>query len=176
MYRESGHGEKLYSQTYQSPITPQRAALKPNLNCERQDTTSSDARSSFDHSDKHGGMYMEPCRGEIDFRIQRLPPLSCPRTRPHSQTGSPETDSPVRESPEQRSTTGRPATKERVQSIQREVEGYDLQHEKHGVLRDLRDQSKPLMPQLYDILAERYCISHMRNMLETFRQGSNTQQ
>ena len=32
------------------------------------------------------------------------------------------------------------------------------------------------MFQLYDILAERYCILHMRNMLTTFRQSSKTQQ
>ena len=57
-------GEELYNKTYQS--------LEPNLNYERQDTTSSDARKSLDHSDKHGGMYRETCRGEKDFRIQGL--------------------------------------------------------------------------------------------------------
>ena len=66
-------GEEVYCKTYQSPIAQQRVVLKPNLNYERQDTTSSDARTSFDHSDKHGGMYRETCRGEIDFRIQGLP-------------------------------------------------------------------------------------------------------
>ena len=35
-------------------------------------TTSSDARRSFDHSDKLGGTYRETCRCEIDFRIQGL--------------------------------------------------------------------------------------------------------
>ena len=57
---------------YQSPIAPQRIVLKPNLNDERQDTTSSDVRTPVDHSDKHGGRYRETCRGEIDFRIQGL--------------------------------------------------------------------------------------------------------
>ena len=51
--------EELYSKTYQSPMAPQRIALKPNLNYERQDTTSSDAKESVDHSDKHGGTYRE---------------------------------------------------------------------------------------------------------------------
>ena len=64
-------GEELYRKMYQSPITPQR--LKPNLNYERQDTTSSDARTSLDHSDKHGGTFRETCRGEMDFRIRGLP-------------------------------------------------------------------------------------------------------
>ena len=54
------------------PTTLQRVVLKPNLNYEQQDTASSDARTSFDHSDKHGGTYRETCRGEIVFRIQGL--------------------------------------------------------------------------------------------------------
>ena len=65
-------GEDLCSKTYQSSTAPQRVVLKPNLNYERQDTTSSDARKSFDHSDEHGGTYRETCRVEIDFRIQGL--------------------------------------------------------------------------------------------------------
>ena len=81
-------GEELYSKTYQSLMAPQRVVLKPNLNYERQNTTSSDARKSFDHSDKQGGTYRETCRGEINFRIQGLP---------HSVVHS-----PVRESPEQK--------------------------------------------------------------------------
>ena len=87
----------------------------------------------------------------------RIAPLSCPITRIHSQTGSPETDSPFRESPEQRSTTRSSTTKARVQSVQRKVEGYDLQH--GNIRRDLRDHSKHTMLQLYDILAESivYC-------------------
>ena len=71
-------GEELYSKTYQSPTGPQRIALKPNLHIERQDTTSSDARTPFDHSSNHkedcdGGTYNESCRGEIYLRIQGLP-------------------------------------------------------------------------------------------------------
>ena len=52
-------GEELYSKTYQSLGAAQRVVLKTNLNYERQDTISSDARKSFDHSDKHGGTYRE---------------------------------------------------------------------------------------------------------------------
>ena len=66
-------GEELYSKIDHSPEFPQRIVLKPNLHCGHQDTTSSDARTSVDHSDKHGGTYRETCRGEIDFRIQGLP-------------------------------------------------------------------------------------------------------
>ena len=63
-------GEELYNKTYQSPISPQRIVLKPNLHYERQDTTSFDARTSIDQST--GEKYRETCRGEIDFRIQGL--------------------------------------------------------------------------------------------------------
>ena len=71
-------GEDLYNKSYQSPIAPQRIVLKPNLHYGRQDTTSSDARTSFDHSDKHeedcdGGTYKETCRGEKDFRSKDCP-------------------------------------------------------------------------------------------------------
>ena len=76
----------------------------------------------------------------------------------------------------QRRITKRPKTKSRIQSTQRAVEGKDLQHGKHGVHRDLRDHSKHTMPQMYDILAERYCVLYMRNMLAAFRQSSTTQQ
>ena len=148
-------GEELYGKTYQSPIAPQRVVQKPNLNYERQDTTSSDARTSFDHSDKHGGTYRETCRGEIRLQNPRIAPFGCPRTRSHPQTSSPELDSPVRESPEHKSTTSRPTTKSCGQSVRRAVEGNDLQHGTHGVLRDLRDDSQHSMPQLYDIMAEK---------------------
>ena len=74
--RESG--EELYSKTHQSPAVPQRIVLNPNLYYDRQDTTSSDAETSFDHASKHnedcdGGTYNESCRGKIDFRIQGSP-------------------------------------------------------------------------------------------------------
>ena len=66
-------GEELYNKMFQSPIAPQRVVLKPNLNYERLDTTSSDARTSFDHSDKHCGTYRETCRREVDSRIRGFP-------------------------------------------------------------------------------------------------------
>ena len=70
--------EELHSKTYQSLTVPQRIVLIPNLHCGRQGTTSSDARTPFDHSSNHretcgGGTYNESCRGEIDFRIEGLP-------------------------------------------------------------------------------------------------------
>ena len=48
-------GEKWYSKAHQ--FAPQRIVLKPNLlkNYERQDSKSSDARTSVDLSDNHGG-------------------------------------------------------------------------------------------------------------------------
>ena len=107
----------------------------PNLNCEHQDATSSEARTSYDHSDKHGGTYRETCRGEIDFRIQGLP-LSA--VQEHDHTGKQAVQKRIHQfekSSEQRSIPRKPTTEARVQSVQREVEGYDLQHGMHGVLR-----------------------------------------
>ena len=52
-------GEELHNNTFQSPIAAQRKVVKASLNYERQDTASSDARTSFDHSDKHRGTYTD---------------------------------------------------------------------------------------------------------------------
>ena len=67
----------MYNKTFQSPTVPQRIALKPNLHFGRQDTTSSDARTSFHLASKHkdncdGGTYKETCPCEVNFSIQRL--------------------------------------------------------------------------------------------------------
>ena len=97
-------GEELYSKTYQSLNFTAENALKPNLHYGRQDTTRSDARTSFDHSDKHGGRYRETCCGEIGFRIQGLPHWAV-QEHDHirkKKKNSSEVDSPVRESPEQK--------------------------------------------------------------------------
>ena len=70
MIRKSG--EELYSKTYPSLTVPLRIVLKPNLHYGRQDTTSSDTRTSFDKETCDGGTYKETCRSEIDFSIQEL--------------------------------------------------------------------------------------------------------
>ena len=111
-------GDELYSKTYQSPSIPQRIALKPNLHYGRQDTTSSDARTSVDHSSKHretcgGGTCNESFRGEIDFRIQGLP-HSTVQEQDHTRKA---TVKKV-DAPESRSVASRPEAKSRVQSIQ----------------------------------------------------------
>ena len=59
VHRQGGvqkSGEELHSKTYQSPTVPQGIVLKPNLHYGRQDTTSFDSRTSFDHSSKHKKM------------------------------------------------------------------------------------------------------------------------
>ena len=149
MHRECGDQEvtkELYSKTCQSPTVPQRIVLKPNLHYGRQDTTSSDARTFSDHSDKHKEkLWRRNVQGNLSRwnRLQKpmIAPFSCPRAWTHPQESSPKSDSPVREPPEQRSIRKRPKTESRIQSIQRAVEGNDLQHGNHGVLEDLRDHS-----------------------------------
>ena len=53
-------GKDLYNKMYQSPTIQRRIVLKPNMHHGGQDTTSSDARTSFDHSSKH----RENCDGQ----------------------------------------------------------------------------------------------------------------
>ena len=172
MIRKSG--EELYNKTNQSPTAPQRIVLKPNLHHEHQDTTSSDTRTSFDYSSKHnkdcdGGTYNESCRGEIDFRIQGL---HHSRVQEHDHIRK----EAVQKLIHQFETH---PNKEALQADlkQNPVEGNDLQHGKHGVLRDLRNHShQSAVPQLYDILDERHCTLYLRNMLATFRQNSKMKQ
>ena len=128
-----------------------RIVLKWNLHYARQDTTSCDARTSLDHSSKH----RETCA-----------PFDRPRPRWHQQGSGPKFDSSVRDASKSRSVASRPEAKSRVQPIQRAVEGNDLQHGKHGVLRDLRNHFQKYSATtvwhtgrkaLYTILAEHAC-------------------
>ena len=163
-------GEELHSKTYQSPIAPQRVVLKPNLNYERQDTASSDARKSFDYSDKHGGTYRETCRGEINFRIQGLLHSAVQehdhirkqavqklihQFENHPNKGALQADL-------QQNRAFNPFSEQSKEMI------YSMGNMEP--LRDLRDHSQHSIHQLYDILAERYCILNMPNMPTTFTQ------
>ena len=174
-------GEELYSTACQSPTSPHKIVLKPNLHCERQDTTSSDARTSFDSSSKHkencdGGTYKESCRGEIDFQNPRIVPFDCSRARSHPQGSSPKNDSPVRDTLEQEALQAdlkqnrafNPFSEQSKEMI------YCMRNMEYFQICEITHQKT--MFQLYNILAERYCILHMRNMLMTFRQSSKTQQ
>ena len=149
-------GEKLHSNTFQSPMAPQRIVLKSNLNYERHDTTSSDARKSFDHSDKHGGTYRETCLGERDVRLPGLLHFSCLRTRSHPQAGSPEIDSqfenhPNKEAPQEDLQQNRAfnpfseKSKEMICSMGR-MEYFEMCE----ITPNMR------LPQLSDSLTERY--------------------
>ena len=58
------------------------------------------------------------------------------------------------------------------------VEGSDLQHGKHGELRDLRDHYQHTMSQLYDILSERLLYGaraeHADNLQTKFEKSTVT--
>ena len=159
-------GEELYNKTYQTPLVPQRIVLEPNLHYGRQDTT--------------GNFWRWKVQGNLSWCIRlqdsRIAPFSCPAAGSHPQGSSPKVDLSIRDASKSRSVESRPEAKSRVQPIPRAVEGHDLQHGKHGVLRNLRDHSKHTMRQLSDILAEMYCILHMLNMLTNFGQSSKKNQ
>ena len=170
-------GEDLYNKSYQSLIAPQRIVLKPNLHYERQDTTSSDARTSFDHSDKHeedcdGGTYKETCRGEKDFRIQGLPHSA---VQEHDHIRKEAVQKLIHQFENH-------PNKEALQADLKQNRAFNpfSEQTKEMIysmgLRDLRDHSQHTVPQLYDILDERHCFLYMRNMLTTFRQSAKTQQ
>ena len=169
----------MYTKTYQSHNVAQRIVLKPNLQYGRRDISSSDARTSFDHSSNHkedcdGGTYKESSRGEIDFTIQGLP-HSAVQEHDHIRKEA------VQKLIHQFETQ---PNKEKLQANLKQnhafnpfaVEGNDLQHGKHEVFRDLRDHTRNTVPQLQDILDERHCFLNLRNMLATFRQNSNIRQ
>ena len=120
-----------------SLIAPQRVVLKPNLNYEREDTTSSDVRKSFDHCDKHGGKHRETCRGEIDFRIQGLH-HSAVQEHDHIRKQA------VQKLMHQFEIHPSKAALQEVLQQNRAFNPFtekSKEHGKHGVLRDLRDHT-----------------------------------
>ena len=63
----------MYSQTYQAPTVPQRIVQNPNLHFGRQHTTSfENILRPFQQAQRNLCTYNESCRGDTDFRIQRL--------------------------------------------------------------------------------------------------------
>ena len=74
-------GEDLHSKVYQSPRSPRRTVLTPNLYHGRQDLSFPKARTSADHQSKRSEVYEETRSakfeetrsGNIDFIIQGLP-------------------------------------------------------------------------------------------------------
>ena len=158
-------------------VKSQRIVLKPNLNYERQDTASSDARASFEHSDKHGGTYRETCRGEIDFRIQGL------------------LHSTVQEHDHIRKKAVQKLIHQFVNHPNKETLQEDLQQ--NSAFNPSSEQSKEMIYgmgnmeyfEICEINPNIQCSNsmtywpkglffflHMRNMLVTFRQSSKTEQ
>ena len=65
-------GEELYCKVHQSPRLP-RAALTPNLHHGCQDLSNPEARTSADHQSERSAKHEETRRGNVDYRIQRIP-------------------------------------------------------------------------------------------------------
>ena len=148
-------GEELYNQNVPISFLPQRIALKPNLHCGRQDT-----HKLWRETIQAVQSFKETCRGEIDFRIQGLP---------HSAVQ--EQDHTARQQSKSWFISSRRIQIEKrwkqtwskitSSTIQRAVERHDLQHGKHGVLRDVRDIFQSTVPQLCNILDD----SHLYTVL-----------
>ena len=103
--------EEVCNKAYQSPRSPQRGVLKPNLYHGRQDSSYFEARTSVDHQSKQSEEYGEnrgdsnsyggtvECEetrsGNIDFRNTRSTTLNCSESGRRSQRNSRETDPPI---------------------------------------------------------------------------------
>ena len=97
-------GEGLYSETYQSPSVPQRISRICIVDARTPQALTRERPSII-----------------LTSTVERTGKL----VAIHQFESHPN---------ERRSTTRRSTTKARVQSVQREIEGNDLQHGKHGVL------------------------------------------
>ena len=96
-----------------------------------------------------------------------------PKQSEHPQGSSPKVDSSVPHASASRGVASRPEAKSRVQSIQRTIEGNDLQHGKHWSTSSVCEITpQNTVPFLHVILDERHCTLYLRNMLATFRQNS----
>ena len=93
-------GEELYSQNVSVSCCTAKKCTEADLAL--WTPTSSDARTSFDHSSKHNedcdvGTDKETCRGEKRLQNQ---PFGCPRARSYPPGSSPKVDSSVRDASE----------------------------------------------------------------------------
>ena len=174
---------QLYNKVYQSGRLPHRAVLKPNLYHGRQDLSNFEARTSVDHQSKEREEYGETRSdsksyrgtkefwethiGNIDFKIQGLPHSTVQKQDDIRQ----ETGPPIWNTPKSRIAEG-----PNNQPVQREVAGINLQHGKHGELRDVRDHFQSTLPRLLTILRNRHCILYLRYTLATFTQESQIDQ
>ena len=152
-------GEELYSKMHQSPDWSRRIVLKPNLHYGRQDITNFEARASVDDLTRE---YGETAAVQSTGRPVAVTSTSASKDC-HIQVSN---------------NKMIPAKKQskswfnNLKPIQREVEGHDPQHGKHGVLRDVRDHFQSTVPQLCNILDDRHCILYLRNLLAIFKQKS----
>ena len=150
-------GEELKSKTYQSPTVHRRIVLKPNLHYGRQDTTSFDVRTSFDHSSKHretcsGGMYNESCRGDIDFRIQGFVHSTVQEQDHTRKEAVQKLIHQFETHPNREALQTDPEQNDAFNLFSEQSKENDLHNGKHGVLRDLRNHCQHIVPHLYDIL------------------------
>ena len=135
-----------------------------------RDTTSSDARTCVDYSDKHGGTYRETCRGETDSRIQGLLHSAVQEHDHIRKQAGPEIDTPVRES-----TRTKKQCKQTYNKIARSIRSASQSKEMIHIMGNmeyfeiLRDHSKHTGPK-----AIVYCTCG--TCLKTLRQSSKTQQ
>ena len=170
-------GEELCSKMHQSPEWSGRIVLKPNLHYGRQDITNFEARASVDDLTREYGenAAVQSTGRPVEVTStseSKIVTFNCPTTRWSPQRSSQKIDSTIWNASQSRSVESRPGKGSSVQPTQREVEGHDPQHGKHGALRDVRDHFQSTVPQLCNILDDKHCTLYLRNILAIFKQKS----
>ena len=119
----------------------------PNLHHGRLELSNLEARTSVDHHSKESEGYGETRSeefgetrsGNIDFRIQGLPHSTVQREDDVRIETVKKLIDQFETHPNRESLKAHLEKNQKVQSVQREDEGINSQHGKHGVLRDVRD-------------------------------------
>ena len=140
-------GEELHNKVYQSPRSLRNTVLKPNLHHGRLDLSNLEARTSVDHQSKESEEYgktrseefVETRSGNIDFRIPGLPHSTVQKEDDVRRETVKKLTDQFETHPNRESLKADLEKNQKVQSVQREDEGINSQHGKHGVLRDVRD-------------------------------------
>ena len=108
----------------------------PNL--EARTSVNYQSKESEEYGETRGEEFEETRSGNIDFRIQGLPHSTVQQEEMFAETQSRNWSTNLKHT-QIASRWWQTKTRTKIQSVQREIEGINPQHGKHGVLRDVRD-------------------------------------
>ena len=182
MHRESGTHEfrrKTVQQSVSiSKTTANEPVLKPNLHHGRIGSSNFEASTPVDHQNNECEEYGETSGdsnsyrgteefgetrcGNIDLRIQGLPHSTVQKEDDVRRETARRLIHQFETHPNRESLMADLDKKPKNQSVQREVEGINPQHGKHGVLRDVWDHFQSTMKRLLIIFGNWHCMLYLR--------------